>query len=249
MESENTGAGELASVILFGRNEFTFGDLFIRFVMPFFSWLRRALSWWSLVAVSTFFQPGWSQTQVEDDFVQRCNELLDFDNVPAHFTKYFQDAAESCQSYINADNRLHFYDCILSTVTTNHKNSAWSSCTEFLSQSVREWDQSVQQGLPSEEVRGASASPAKQLLSRTSEMRRNATVETRQVMESVKHLLRNLTCTPTVPSSLPIRQDSWVHKPDRTFSKLTSQMDQVMPAAVPMTQVFVCLLILLLCCV
>lgn len=149
-----------------------------------------------------------------------CSDFLERDAVPQKYSQELFSAAESCEAWSSfPTNRYALFDCILGTLHGSPNVPEWGRCLSFLGpflpSSVRQSPHADDSDALKEQL-----SAAKQLLLRNSDVALNADSQQVIVMETVKHLLRNVTCSGAVSASRAIEQTTWTHKPDRTFSNL-----------------------------
>ncbi len=157
-----------------------------------------------------------------DDAIGPCADFQNRDGVPDAYHAELRVAAAECRRTSAAaaaaqpTMRLALLDCVLAHMHAAPQIPRWAECMSFLGPFV------VDTAAASSSAE-SSASAAAQLLSPASSAKRAFDRDQRAAMDTAKHMLRNLTCMPgTVPASLPAETTKWVHRPDRTFSKLNA---------------------------
>ena len=173
------------------------------------------LAWCCFISVLLASGGGGNLVPEPEDTI-RCSDFLERDAVPQKYPQALLSAAESCEAQAASTNRYALFDCILGTLQSSPKVPEWARCLSFLSPFLLS---SAHQS-PNADDTETLLSAAKQLLLRKSDVALNADSLQTKVMETVKHLLRNVTCSGAVPASPAIEQTTWTYKPDRTFSKL-----------------------------
>lgn len=158
----------------------------------------------------------------EEQEYRMCLPFLDKNAVAQKYHRDLLQASQACSTSTDPLNRLAFADCVLGKVLTH-----WTA-REPLSVSATALDTSGCMFFALQYVMDKNTSVAEQFLRANTRLLNSASATQQVVVQTIRHLLRNLTCTAAVPPSMPIRQTTWTHVRDRNFSKYSHQLQQTL---------------------